>query len=241
MKKRIFLRHNKNLGWHILIFNVTKHKTFTCIFKPYYPFQKGNDILLNFDFNYRPKDFDHTGFSIIVDLIFFGLDIEFSDRRHVDDYERIKSKQFEDNFIFDYATVFYDNKALAKHGDNWYEIDNNFHINKINQKFDNIYGDEAEDYLRIEQNNKQGIVDGDYNGIIETINDGEMFIVIKNGKYGIVDRKNKVVIDFLYDYITKTGDCYLVKQNGKFGYFHEYFGSVIINLNSNTHHQGYLG
>ena len=54
-----------------------------------------------------------------------------------------------------------------------------------------------------------------------------MFIVIKNGKYGIVDRKNKVVIDFQYDYITKTNGCYLAKQNGKFGYFHEYFGSVI--------------
>lgn len=195
------------------MFSVTKHKTFTCIFKPYYPFQKGNkDILLNFDFNYKPKDFDHTGFSIIVDLIFFGLDIEFSDRRHVEDYERIKSKKFEDDFIFDYATVFYDNKALAKQDDNWYEIDTYCHLTKLNLKYDSIYSSENEPYLHIEQNNKYGMIDTGYNVIIEPEYDEELsilnnnaFIAKLNGKYGLIDNKNNVLIPFDYSNLTP---CY---------------------------------
>ena len=470
MKKRFSTNYNKVLKWYVLNFYVTKHKTLTCIFKSYLPWDKTFD--LGCKFYYTPPNVDHTGIEIVLDLIFFGLDIEFFDRRHIEDYERIKNKRFEDNFIFDCATDFCNHKALAKHGDNWYEIGKGCHLTKLNLKYDSIYSYENEPYLHIEQNNKYGIMDIDYNVIIEPeydeelsilnnnafvvkqrgkygvidcnkkvlipfdysnltpcnnrenliatlqsvddirkcgvidikgnviipfeydllkeyqnkngifiagksyhtkgiinleneviipfeknchihelsdetfirvkcglndeyyiydfsnkkvcntkfkfiknnsygidlfeatkdfenwgyidkygktkigfkyketeefekgyvqvaqdmnrhnfglinkkgklilpfeydygfepVDDGEMFIVIKDGKYGIVDRKNKVVIDFQYDYITQTRGCYLAEQDGKLGYFHEYFGTVITNPNLNTHHQDYL-
>ncbi|MDD3419958.1 MAG: hypothetical protein PHE78_05090 [Candidatus Gastranaerophilales bacterium] len=40
------------------------------------------------DFNYRLKNIDHLGFDIKFKFIFFEIDIEFSDDRHLEDYQK---------------------------------------------------------------------------------------------------------------------------------------------------------
>ena len=203
MKKRFSMKYDKNLRWYNFIFRLTEHKTLTCILKSYLPSNKIFD--LNFSFDYRPKNVDHTRVEIVLDLIFFGLDIEFADRRHIEDYERIRNKRFDDKFIFDCATDFWNHKAFVKYGDNWYEIGKGCHLTKLNLKYDSIYGYEQEPYLHIEQNNKYGIIDSDYNVIIEPEYDEELsiinnpaFVGKSNGKYGVIDGNKNLLIPFEY-------------------------------------------
>ena len=203
MKKRFSMKYDKNLRWYNFIFRLTEHKTLTCILKSYLPSNKIFD--LNFSFDYRPKNVDHTRVEIVLDLIFFGLDIEFADRRHIEDYERIRNKRFDDKFIFDCATDFWNHKAFVKYGDNWYEIGTGCHLTKLNLKYDSIYGYEQEPYLHIEQNNKYGIIDSDYNVIIEPEYDEELsiinnpaFVGKSNGKYGVIDGNKNLLIPFEY-------------------------------------------
>lgn len=208
MKHKSFFKYDKFQNMYILMFRITKHKTFTCLFKPYSPFDKENKQFkwqFDFDFNYRPKNVDHTGVSIVIESIFFWLDVDFYDIRHVEDYERIKSKKFEDGFIFDYATDFCHKKALAKRENNWYEIDNHCHLTGLNLKYDNIYGYENEPYLHIEQNNKYGMIDTDYNVIINPEYEEELSILNNNAftakaneKYGVIAPNKNVLIPFKY-------------------------------------------
>ena len=207
MKKRFSMKYDKNLRWYNFIFRLTEHKTLTCILKSYLPSNKIFD--LNFSFDYRPKNVDHTRVEIVLDLIFFGLDIEFADRRHIEDYERIRNKRFDDKFIFDCATDFWNHKAFVKYGDNWYEIGTGCHLTKLNLKYDSIYGYEQEPYLHIEQNNKYGIIDSDYNVIIEPEYDEELsiinnpaFVGKSNGKYGVIDGNKNLLIPFEYSNLT---------------------------------------
>ena len=203
MKKIFSIKYNKFLKWFIFIIEITKHKSLTCIFKSYLPWDGTFD--LSFKLYYRPQNVDHTGIEIVSDLIFFGLDIDFSDCRHVEDYVNKKRKKFEDDFIFDCATEFCNNKAFAKRDDNWYEIDGCLKLTKLYFKYDGIYSYENEPYLYVEQNYKYGIVDNNYNVIIEPLYEEELsilnnnaFIAKQRGKYGVIDSNKNVLIPFKY-------------------------------------------
>ena len=63
MKKRFSTNYSKTLKWYVLNFYVTKHKTLTCIFKSYLPWDKTFD--LGCKFYYTPPNVDHTGVEIV--------------------------------------------------------------------------------------------------------------------------------------------------------------------------------
>ncbi|MDD3012286.1 MAG: hypothetical protein PHC34_01110 [Candidatus Gastranaerophilales bacterium] len=55
---------------------------------PYHnDFEQGT-FLFVIDFYYRLKNVDHLGFDMILKLIFFDINIEFSDDRHMEDYKK---------------------------------------------------------------------------------------------------------------------------------------------------------
>lgn len=151
MKKRFSMNYSKTLKWYVFHFFVTKHKTLTCIFKSYLPWDK--TFYLDFEFHYRPKNDDHIGVELILDLIFFGLDIEFFDRRHLEDYITSKSKKFEDKFIIDDFSNFC-HRYLRKHDGVWYTEN----LTETSLKYDYVY-DLDENYAHIMQDNKYGLID----------------------------------------------------------------------------------
>lgn len=54
---------------------------------------------------------------------------------------------------------------------------------------------------------------------MQSLNNGEMFIISQNQKYGIVDKKGNTVIDFIYDYIIESMGYLIVTYNNKCGIF----------------------
>lgn len=54
---------------------------------------------------------------------------------------------------------------------------------------------------------------------MQSLNNGEMFVISQNQKYGIVDKKGNTVIDFIYDYIIESMGYFIVTYNNKCGVF----------------------
>jgi len=52
-----------------------------CVFGEY-----GGSINLGFRFDYRTRKTHHKGFTIILNLIFWELQLDFHDNRHLEDY-----------------------------------------------------------------------------------------------------------------------------------------------------------
>lgn len=58
---------------------------------------------------------------------------------------------------------------------------------------------------------------------IKALNNGEIFIIGQNGKFGIVDKKGNAVIDFIYDYIIELMGYLIVTYKDKCGIFNSDF------------------
>lgn len=63
---------------------------------------------------------------------------------------------------------------------------------------------------------------------VKALNNGEMFIIGQNGKFGIVDKKGNAVIDFIYDYINESMGYLIVTYNNKCGIFNSDFSPLEI-------------
>lgn len=63
---------------------------------------------------------------------------------------------------------------------------------------------------------------------IKALNNGEMFIIGQNGKFGIVDKKGNAVIDFIYDYIIESMGYLIVTYKDKYGIFNSDFSPLEI-------------
>lgn len=63
---------------------------------------------------------------------------------------------------------------------------------------------------------------------IKALNNGEIFIIGQNGKFGIVDKKGNAVIDFIYDYIIESMGYLIVTYKDKYGIFNSDFGPLEI-------------
>lgn len=63
---------------------------------------------------------------------------------------------------------------------------------------------------------------------IKALNNGEMFIIGQNGKFGIVDKKGNAVIDFIYDYIIESMGYLIVTYKDKCDIFNSDFSPLEI-------------
>lgn len=63
---------------------------------------------------------------------------------------------------------------------------------------------------------------------IKALNNGEIFIIGQNGKFGIVDKKGNAVIDFIYDYIIESMGYLIVTYKDKYGIFNSDFSPLEI-------------
>lgn len=63
---------------------------------------------------------------------------------------------------------------------------------------------------------------------VKALNNGEMFIIGQNGKFGIVDKKGNAVIDFIYDYIIESMGYLIVTYKDKYGIFNSDFSPLEI-------------
>lgn len=61
---------------------------------------------------------------------------------------------------------------------------------------------------------------------IKALNNGEMFIIGQNGKFGIVDKKGNAVIDFIYDYIIESMGYLIITYKDKYGIFNSDFSPL---------------
>lgn len=61
---------------------------------------------------------------------------------------------------------------------------------------------------------------------VKALNNGEMFIIGQNGKFGIVDKKGNAVIDFIYDYIIESMGYLIVTYKDKYGIFNSDFSPL---------------
>ena len=85
--KRLKINYSKPLNATFMCLTITKHIAFSTWIIPYYiSFDSGN-LSLGIDFHYRRKNIDHKGINIILRLLFFEIEIEFTDNRHLEDYE----------------------------------------------------------------------------------------------------------------------------------------------------------
>lgn len=85
--KRFKINYSKPLNATSMCLTITKHIAFSTWIRPYYiSFDSGN-LSLGIDFHYRRKNIDHKGINIILRLLFFEIEIECTDNRHLEDYE----------------------------------------------------------------------------------------------------------------------------------------------------------
>lgn len=85
--KRLKINYSKPLNATFMCLTITKHIAFSTWIRPYYiSFDSGN-LSLGIDFHYRRKNIDHKGINIILRLLFFEIEIECTDNRHLEDYK----------------------------------------------------------------------------------------------------------------------------------------------------------
>lgn len=84
--KNLSIKYIRNLGIIFLLLKISNYKSLsfkTAIF--HNDFNQGT-FAIGFDFCYRLKNVDHLGFDMSLNFIFFTIELNFSDYRHVEDY-----------------------------------------------------------------------------------------------------------------------------------------------------------
>ena len=85
--KRFKMNYAKQLHSLFIVANLTKHSGLCIRIQPYYLSFDYGYLALGLDFNYRLQKIDHKGFGIILKLLFFDIEIECTDDRHIEDYK----------------------------------------------------------------------------------------------------------------------------------------------------------
>ena len=86
--------------------------------------------------------------------------------------------------------------------------------NKDNIVIKNEDNNNSSSYSLLSLTDLSIVNDFNYSGIY-SIYDTNYFIAIKDGKAGIIDRNNKILVDFEYDFIDRNNDYYIVSKNDK--------------------------
>lgn len=87
--KTKLLNINYSKPIHSLFINIkiTKHINLSTIIGYYYLSLDYGYLSLGFEFNYKLKNIDHKGISLIINLILLKIEIDCSDYRHIEDYK----------------------------------------------------------------------------------------------------------------------------------------------------------
>lgn len=145
------------------------------------------------------------------------------------------------NLAFDYTGITYNEKAkLYLAEDAEYKtsiIDEKFNV-KITGILSEINLDKSYIRMRIEDEYKYYNLKGEEKSNTEILENNTLFLSKKDGKYGYVDKKGNVVVDYIYDDATEQNEYgySAVKKNGLWGSINK-DGKIIIepkyNLESN--------
>lgn len=84
--KRFKINYSKQLHTLFIATNLTRHIGLCIRIEPYHLFLDYGYLALGLDFNYRLQKIDHKGLDIILKLLFFEVEIECTDDRHLEDY-----------------------------------------------------------------------------------------------------------------------------------------------------------
>ena len=93
--KSLKIRYAKSIRSLFILFCLTTHINLSIIIKLYHFSFDYGCFQLGLDFNYRLKNIDHKGINIILKLLFFEIEIECSDNRHIEDYKNNKEQNYE--------------------------------------------------------------------------------------------------------------------------------------------------
>jgi hypothetical protein len=94
---------------------------------------------------------------------------------------------------------------------------------------------ETQNFEIIKQNNKYGVKDSQGNQIIKYSYDmiypfdNNGFAIVNNfgGKFGVINSKNEIIVDIIYDYIDNfEDDKAQIILNGKVGYINQFYEIV---------------
>ncbi len=153
-----------------------------------------------------------------------------------DRYGMINIEQ-EEIIPFEYKYIDYinDNFIIAINDDEKYGVINIDNEVVLSFEYDEIYNiHEYYGYLRVSKNNKFGLVNSanaeivvplEYESIEYTRN--ETAVAIKEGRFGVIDVRNKIVVPFIYDSIMNHYDGFAVYKDELAGFINEE-GSVIL-------------
>jgi len=88
MSKFYRFLNSKNLGMRGCLLNFSRYKTMEILLVDNVVFSEyGCSVKLGFWFDYRTSKTDHKGFAIIMNLIFWEIQLNFYDKRHVEEYK----------------------------------------------------------------------------------------------------------------------------------------------------------
>ena len=91
---KLRVNYSKLLRSLFVVVCFTKHIALCIRIQPYnISFDSGN-LSLGIDFHYRRKNIDHKGINIILKLLFFEIEIECTDNRHLEDYETRSKRNY---------------------------------------------------------------------------------------------------------------------------------------------------
>lgn len=85
--KRFKVNYSKLLHSLFIVAYFTKHTALCIKIQPNCISFDYGSLSLGIDFNYRLNDIDHKGFDIVLKLLFFEIEIECTDDRHLEGYE----------------------------------------------------------------------------------------------------------------------------------------------------------
>lgn len=86
--KRFKINYSKHLRAIFMSLNITKHINLSTMITSYFLSLDCGYIALGIDCHYRLKNIGHKGFDIILRLLIFEIEIECTDDRHLEDYEK---------------------------------------------------------------------------------------------------------------------------------------------------------
>lgn len=89
--KRFKINYSKLLLSIFIVAYFTKHTALCIRIQPYCISFDFGSFALGFDFSYRLNDIDHKGFGMILKLLFFEIEIECTNNKHLEDY-KIRNK-----------------------------------------------------------------------------------------------------------------------------------------------------
>ena len=85
--RRFKMNYAKRLHSLFIVAYLTNHTGLCIRIQPYCLSFEYGYLALGLDFSYRLQNIDHKGFDIILKLIFFEVEIECTDDRHLEDYK----------------------------------------------------------------------------------------------------------------------------------------------------------